>query len=158
MLGLETHRRAFDPLANRVGLVMLAFERSLYIARYRFEHCAGVVVELGRRGQLRAQTSQLSLQLFSRHDGSVDWAARFAADALILLHGECELGEQVMNGESDKTKRRRPPLLIVIGFLLAFAATVVTVLLTGLFVRAPSARGPGAETPPSVSTEPAPRQ
>ena len=152
MLGLETHRRAFDPLANRVGLVMLAFERSLYIAGYRFEHCAGVV------GQLRAQTSQLSLQLFSRHDGSVDWAARFAADALILLHGECELGEQVMNGESDKTKRRRPPLLIVIGFLLAFAATVVTVLLTGLFVRAPSARGPGAETPPSVSTEPAPRQ
>lgn len=36
--------------------------------------------------------------------------------------------------------RRRPPVLLVIGFLLAFVATVLTVVLTGLFVRAPLAR------------------
>jgi len=59
-----------------------------------------------------------------------------------------------MNDASAKRKRRGPPLLIVIGFLLAFAATVVTVLATGLLVRAPAARAPAAETPSSVSTEP----
>lgn len=60
-----------------------------------------------------------------------------------------------MKDESSNAKRRGPPLLIVIGFLLAFAATVLTVVLTGLFVRAPAARAPAADASSTVSTEPA---
>ena len=41
-----------------------------------------------------------------------------------------------MKDESN-SGRRGPPIWVVIGFLLAFAATIVTVVLTGLFVRAP---------------------
>lgn len=42
--------------------------------------------------------------------------------------------------DESRGGRRRPPLLLVIGFLLAFVATVLTVVLTGLFVRAPLER------------------
>lgn len=60
--------------------------------------------------------------------------------------------------DESRGGRRRPPLLLVIGFLLAFVATVVTVVLTGLFVHAPDERRT-AEPAASAPLEPgAPRQ
>jgi hypothetical protein len=60
-----------------------------------------------------------------------------------------------MKDESN-SPRRGPPLWVVIGFLLAFGATIVTVVLTGLFVRAPGS-GPQDEAARPVRTEqPAP--
>ncbi|HEX7082013.1 MAG TPA: hypothetical protein VF329_13460 [Gammaproteobacteria bacterium] len=60
---------------------------------------------------------------------------------------------------SDRTRNdagrapRRAPIWVAIGFLLAFAATVLTVVLTGLYVRAP--RGSEAERARAPVEEPA---
>ena len=56
-----------------------------------------------------------------------------------------------MNDESNGA-RRGPQVWVVTGFLLAFGATILTVVLTGLFVRAP---GSGARdaNPASVGME-----
>lgn len=56
-----------------------------------------------------------------------------------------------MKDESNSA-RRGPPVWVVIGFLLAFGATIVTVVLTGLFVRAPGAGAPDGDRA-SVRTE-----
>ncbi|HEX6994380.1 MAG TPA: hypothetical protein VF339_09565 [Gammaproteobacteria bacterium] len=62
-----------------------------------------------------------------------------------------------MKDESHKAGRRGPPLLVVIGFLLAFVATVLTVVLTGLFVRGPHERST-AEPTATAPIDPAPSQ
>lgn len=62
-----------------------------------------------------------------------------------------------MANEQRDSRRQRPPILLVIGFLLAFAATVLTVVLTGIFVRAPLANST-AEPPIAPTDDAAPRQ
>jgi hypothetical protein len=58
---------------------------------------------------------------------------------------------------ANDSARKRParPVLVAVGFLIAFAATVATVILTGLWVRAPrSEERPAA---PAAASE-SPRQ
>lgn len=62
---------------------------------------------------------------------------------------------------SASGRPKRPPVLVAAGFIAAFGATIATVVLTGLFVRAPGsadtpAAGPSteAEAPRSRSVAP----
>jgi len=49
---------------------------------------------------------------------------------------------------------KRPPVLVAAGFIAAFGATIATVVLTGLFVRAPgSADTPAAASAPATEAE-----
>jgi hypothetical protein len=52
-------------------------------------------------------------------------------------------------------KQRHRPTWVAIGFLAAFAASVLTVVLTGLYVRAPGSAPAAAELPaaPGSSAE-----
>lgn len=62
---------------------------------------------------------------------------------------------------TEKSGRRpeRPPFWVAFGFIAAFAATILTVVLTGLYVRAPGSRSDSDQADSgrteSVQTEPA---
>src|SRR5690606_19192495 len=71
VLGLEADGCAFDPLADRMRLVVSAFERPGDVVGNRLEHLAGFVVELRGGGKLGVQALEVSLELFSRHGRSL---------------------------------------------------------------------------------------
>lgn len=49
--------------------------------------------------------------------------------------------------------RRKPPRIVAFGFLFAFALSILTLIYTGLLVRAPGS-APEAPEPPSRTTAP----
>jgi hypothetical protein len=57
--------------------------------------------------------------------------------------------EQPMT-EPSATRARKTPRLVAAGFLGAFALSILTVVLTGLWVRAPGSRGDAAPTQVSL--------
>src|SRR5690606_21923679 len=134
VLGLEADGCAFDPLADRMRLVVSAFERPGDVVGNRLEHLAGFVVELRGGGKLGVQALEVSLELFSRHGRSL----KSRSPCGLCAYPTTRSGSA--NGHEGRAAWRRPPVLLVIGFLLAFVATVLTVVLTGLFVRAPLER------------------
>lgn len=58
------------------------------------------------------------------------------------------------NSESTQSASRKPtgtPFWVAAGFIAAFAATIVTVILTGLYVRAPGSRATTEQGPAAAS-------
>jgi hypothetical protein len=55
------------------------------------------------------------------------------------------------NERTEKLRPTRAQRIVAAGFLAAFALTIITVLLTGLWVRAPHSRG---ATPAAGAAEP----
>jgi hypothetical protein len=59
-----------------------------------------------------------------------------------------------MNRESTSSAPRKPagtPFWVAAGFIAAFGATIVTVILTGLYVRAPGSRATTEQAPAAAS-------
>jgi hypothetical protein len=137
MLRLETDGCRLYSTPDRI--VVAALEHVLDIPRNPLEGGPGLRIELLGRRQLAVDLIEMLSQGLARHVISSMAAPAAASRRRSCIRVSYRIMAMQSRGGNGRA-RARPQgraVWIAIGFLLAFAATIATVVLTGLAVREP---------------------